>query len=149
MPPRRYQLRQNRSAAVSRGYRGEESSSYSARVNNDRGYCEPEPISLNLMISWSSSAPDDLKLVDMRDAGVHLPVTARDLAWLLSVLRRVNAETVRMRRHSANERVDTLAATWQRVREVERKARRLRAESAAERTRFSRQWRGLMQDRDA
>jgi hypothetical protein len=114
------------------------------RVNGDG---DPEPISLNLMISWSSCNPDDLKLVDMRDAGVHLPVTARDLAWLLSVIRRINSASARKRRQSAMERVASLAVTWQRVRDGEREARRLKRQSARERSIWARKWRDLMQDR--
>jgi hypothetical protein len=43
---------------------------------------------------------------------VHLPVTARDLAWLLSVIRRINSASARKRRQSAMERVASLAVTW-------------------------------------
>jgi hypothetical protein len=110
-------------------------------------YSEDEqPIGLNLMISWSSSNPDDLKLVDMRESGVHLPVSARDLAWLLSVVRRINVAATRTRRTAASERFSILARTWHRVRETERETRRLRTESAAERTKFDRNWRSLMHD---
>jgi hypothetical protein len=108
-------------------------------VSNDS-----EPIGLNLMISWSSLDPDDLKLVDMRDSGVHLPVTARDLAWLLSVIRRINYATARKRRHSANERAETLERTWRQVRATEQEARRQRSRLAGERSRWARKWRGMM-----
>ena len=101
---------------------------------------------VNLMISWYSDRPDDLKLTDVSEAGVYIPASARDMAWLVSAVRRIGIAAARRRRYHAQGRLASLVHTKNRRRAAERSAREDRPGRTGGGASWAAEWRQLMEE---